>query len=103
MKPCPFCGSTDVGVALSCFVFCHACKSRGPQADEHNYCVEKWNTRAENSRAENPEVPMPWRLQIAAQLTAARTITEDSATERVFRDALAEADYLIAEHERTRA
>lgn len=49
MKPCPFCGSDDVAslkVAAGHWVFCDACRSRGPIKLDKNAALESWNKRS---------------------------------------------------------
>lgn len=55
-KPCPFCGSLDVGLALNgkCQIFCLLCGALGPEPKDHNNqgnaystAVDAWNERIE--------------------------------------------------------
>ena len=59
LKPCPFCGSKDVGVyediygnyanILKC-VLCRTCNCRTSARRNENEVVEAWNRRAEDEK-----------------------------------------------------
>jgi Lar family restriction alleviation protein len=49
LKPCPFCGSTDVrilGVRGFRFGHCYRCKADGPTTYPRQEAADKWNERA---------------------------------------------------------
>ena len=49
LKPCPFCGSTDVEIETPYErvhqVGCQECDGRGMQSMDVELCIEAWNTR----------------------------------------------------------
>jgi len=48
LKPCPFCGSTNLGF-LSLFAWevqCNLCLAEGPKADTREEAIAAWNRRA---------------------------------------------------------
>ncbi|MCK9597665.1 MAG: Lar family restriction alleviation protein [Sphaerochaeta sp.] len=53
LRPCPFCGSSDVEVLDEvgprglpyCYVICQVCDAIGPPNIEHGGAVKNWNTR----------------------------------------------------------
>ena len=53
LKPCPFCGSTDVETIYrfdgngSHSVMCQRCGAQSAPCDTEQYATEKWNTRVE--------------------------------------------------------
>jgi Lar family restriction alleviation protein len=58
LKPCPFCGSTDVGwthYGHYAYIICDQCQARGPefytQDDFGTGAEELWNKRAEEPYA----------------------------------------------------
>lgn len=50
LKPCPFCGSTNLSLTESLdmymFVNCEICNSAGPSKKTGNEAIEAWNHRA---------------------------------------------------------
>lgn len=90
LKPCPFCGSTDIR-NRGAYCACQNCGTSGPDLRDDGSAEYKWDSRVIETE-DTPEVPMPWRLQIAAQLVTSLSITES----------LECADTLIAHHERTK-
>lgn len=60
LKPCPFCGSTNLKVNESstrAFVECKACKARGPkhesQWESRPFAEHNWNLRPRETELEN--------------------------------------------------
>lgn len=57
IQPCPFCGSSDVGLdvadILSSWVRCNACEAMGPSGQGADQAITRWNTRVPQ------EVPCP--------------------------------------------
>ncbi|WP_039858137.1 Lar family restriction alleviation protein [Novosphingobium pentaromativorans] len=52
LKPCPFCGSRDVGYfehvyARHFSVMCKSCGAEGPPRSEHEEAARLWNARAQ--------------------------------------------------------
>lgn len=47
LKPCPFCGSTDVYLIEGFAVCCRTCCAYGPQIDINNLLIDAWNRRME--------------------------------------------------------
>lgn len=44
LKPCPFCGSTElVIVEIGVWVECKGCKTLGPDGNSEQEALEKWN------------------------------------------------------------
>ncbi len=59
LKPCPFCGSTDVersiGVNDKDVIACYGCLSEGPvDLEGVPNCFDAWNTRAQEQAREEP-------------------------------------------------
>lgn len=52
LKPCPFCGSTDIEVE-GCvdYIVCRNCGCFGPDSKPYTFdaAIERWNTRAERT------------------------------------------------------
>ena len=50
LKPCPFCGGTDIRIdaipSIAQFYRCERCKAKGPYWTADGGAKEKWNTRA---------------------------------------------------------
>ena len=46
LKPCPFCGSTDIGTWVfgnNVDVFCNSCLAHGPNAGGKEMVIKLWN------------------------------------------------------------
>ena len=59
LKPCPFCGSNDVGIqhyiprrgnCVLSYVLCYDCEAAGPEKPAGEKATEAWNRRADNGR-----------------------------------------------------
>ena len=53
LKPCPFCGSTEVkhsAHAPDVWIYCAACLATGPEAAGQKGAAVKWNLRKEPNR-----------------------------------------------------
>ncbi|MBN2684381.1 MAG: Lar family restriction alleviation protein [Pontiellaceae bacterium] len=53
LKPCPFCGSTELRVfrpAPELWVYCTVCSASGPTAEGEKGAAAKWNMRKEPTR-----------------------------------------------------
>lgn len=44
LKPCPFCGGSNLGTGMECCVICYDCSSEGPWDAPYT-----WNTRADDT------------------------------------------------------
>jgi Lar family restriction alleviation protein len=44
LKPCPFCGSTDVEY-IDFYVACNRCSAMGPSDESDIDIIKAWNTR----------------------------------------------------------
>lgn len=52
LKPCPFCGNTDIGInrkpySMLHYSFCDECGTTGPLGLGEKDAIKKWNTRVE--------------------------------------------------------
>ena len=58
LKPCPFCGSQDIGLWTSYgyeylnYVWCGGCGAKTESFPEEAQAIEAWNRRADNGERE---------------------------------------------------